>query len=84
MKKVLSVFAIVALLTACNENGASVDGKLDSLENKLDTLGSKIENKAEQVWDTTKEKAGDLKDKVEQKLDSARVNRKDRDTIKQQ
>jgi hypothetical protein len=83
MKKVLSVFALTILLTACNEESAAINGKLDSLENELDTLGNKIENKAEQVWDSTKVKAGDLKDKAEQ-LDSVRVDRKDNDSINKQ
>ena len=80
MKKLISAIFLVGVLTACNENGVSVEGKIDSLDNKLDTLGQKIEQKAEQVWDSTKEKAGDLKDKAEQKWDSGRLNSNRKDS----
>jgi hypothetical protein len=81
MKKIISALFLVAVFTACNESGVSVEGKIDSLDEKLDTLGQKIERKAEQVWDTTKERAGDLKDKVEQKWDSSRLNNNRKDSV---
>ena len=62
---------------ACNDEGVNVNVNADSLGNKLDTLGTKIEDKAEQVWDSTKSKAGQLKDDIEARFDSAGKKRSD-------
>ena len=81
MKAIITIF-ILAFFASCNESSVSVEGKADSLGKELDTLGTKIEKKAEQIWDSTKEKAGDLKDEVEQRWDSSKVINKNRDTVK--
>jgi hypothetical protein len=74
MKKMICVFGIAGFLVACDNNGVST-------ENKLDSIGNKIENKAEQVWDSTKAEAKELKDKVEDRLDNDSNDRK-KDTLK--
>lgn len=63
MKKVLGVMAVVVLLAACNNEGDTTERKLDSLENRIDTT-------AEKVWDSTKAKAKDLKERIEQKIEN--------------
>ena len=81
MKQFISAILIMSLITSCNETGVSVKGQADSLGKELDTLGSKIEKKAEQVWDSTKVKAGEIKDKVEEKWDSSKTRKNSRDTV---
>lgn len=51
------------MLTACNNEGDSAERKLDSLETRIDTT-------AEKVWDSTKAKAKDLKERIEQKIEN--------------
>jgi hypothetical protein len=58
MKRLVTFVVIGALFTACNEEGSSRERKLDSLERRIDTT-------AEKVWDSTKAKAKDLKDRIE-------------------
>jgi hypothetical protein len=77
MKKVLVVFVMVFGFAACNNDGINVTVDRDSLGKKLDTLGNKIEDKAEQVWDSTKSKAGQLKEGIEARFDSAGKKRND-------
>ena len=84
MRKMISPILVIIFFTSCNENGVSVKGQADSLGKELDTLGTKIEQKAEQVWDSTKVKAGEIKDKVEEKWDSSKASRNNRDTINKQ
>lgn len=75
MKKVLLVFMMALGFAACNNDGAEVEIKTDSLGRELDTLGKKIGDKAEQVWDSTKVKAGELKEVIEARFDSVRVKK---------
>ncbi len=84
MKKIISVLALAFLFTACNESGVNVNVDTDSLNTKLEKVGERIENKAEQAWDSTKEKAADLKDKAEQKWDSTKARNRDNDTTNKQ
>ena len=70
MKKVLMILALAAGVTACNENGTSIEVEGDSVKQNLENLGEKVEEKSEQVWDSTKEKAKELKDRIENKFDS--------------
>ena len=77
MKKVLVVFVMAFGFVACNDDGVNVNVNTDSLGNRLDTLGNKIEEKAEQVWDSTKSKAGQLKEDIEARFDSADKKRSD-------
>ena len=79
MKKVLLVFVIAFGFAACNNGAADVNIKTDSLGNELDTLGRKIGDKAEQVWDSTKVKASELKEDIEARFDS--TNKKE-DTLR--
>ena len=75
MKKVLLVFVMALGFAACNNDGGEVEVKTDSLGKELDTLGRKIGDKAEQVWDSTKVKAGALKEDIEARFDSGRKNK---------
>ena len=70
MKKFLGVLIVAGLLTACNENGGST-------EDKLDSLGKKIDTTAERIWDSTKEKAKDIKNEVEERLENRDSDKKD-------
>ena len=72
MKKVLLVFVMALGFTACNEESTTINVNRDSLGRELDTLGNKIGEKAEQVWDSTKVKAGALKEDIEARFDSVR------------
>lgn len=63
MKKFLGLMAVVVLLAACNNEGDATERKLDSLENRIDTT-------AEKVWDSTKAKAKELKERIEQKIEN--------------
>lgn len=77
MKKVLLVFVMALGFTACNEESTTINVNRDSLGRELDTLGNKIEEKAEQVWDSAKVKATDLKEGIEARIDSAGKKRVD-------
>lgn len=67
MKQLIGILVAGVLLSACNENGDSTERKLDSLERRIDTT-------AEKVWDSTKAKAKDLKERIEEKFE-------ERDTV---
>ena len=63
MKRITSILALALLFTACNNEGDTTERKLDSLETRIDTT-------AEKVWDSTKAKAKDLKERIEQKIEN--------------
>jgi RNase adaptor protein for sRNA GlmZ degradation len=63
MKRLTGILLGSLLLTACNNEGDSAERKLDSLETRIDTT-------AEKVWDSTKAKAKDLKERIEQKIEN--------------
>jgi len=50
------------ILCACNDTGSSTRIKIDSIGRKFDTS-------AERIWDSTKVKAKEIKEKIENKLD---------------
>jgi RNase adaptor protein for sRNA GlmZ degradation len=79
MKKVLLVFMMAFGFAACNEGGREVEVKTDSLSKELDTLGKKIGDRAEKVWDSTRVKAGELKDDIESRFEK---NDKKQDSIR--
>lgn len=62
MKRGTGLLVMVLLLAACNNEGDSTERKMDSLEQRIDTT-------AEKVWDSTKAKAKDLKERIEQKIE---------------
>ena len=62
MKKAGFVFLIAGFLVACDNSGSSTKSKMDS-------LGKKFDSSAERIWDSTKEKARELKENIENKLD---------------
>jgi hypothetical protein len=62
MKKTGFVILTAVLMAACNESGSST-------ENKLDSIGNRLDSSADRIWDSTKRKAKELKEKVENKLD---------------
>lgn len=47
---------------SCNNNGSSAGAKIDS-------IGEKFDSSAERIWDSTKEKARDIKNRIEEKLE---------------
>lgn len=63
MKRITGLLALVLLFTACNNEGDVTERKLDSLETRIDTT-------AEKVWDSTKAKARDLKERIEQRIEN--------------
>lgn len=71
MKGILGFLLVGVLVSACNETGDSTERKLDSLERRIDTT-------AEKVWDSTKARAKDLKEQIEEKFEERdSVNRTD-------
>ena len=74
MKKAGSWILVAGLLAACNNEGTSTKAKLDS-------LGKDFDSSAERLWDSTKEKAKDLKGKIEQRLEKRDSAQNKADTI---
>ena len=71
MKRLTGLLTLALLLTACNNEGDSTERKLDSLETRIDTT-------AEKVWDSTKARAKDLKERIEQRIENREADeRKD-------
>ncbi len=68
MRRLICIL-IVCLLGSCNNDGSSTEIKFDSIGRELDTLGKKIDTTLDKAWDSTKEKAKDLKNMIEIKLD---------------
>ncbi len=62
MKKLGLFFLMVCALTACNNSGSST-------QNKLDSIGKKFDSSADRVWDSTKGRAREIKERVENKLE---------------
>ncbi|HEY1112840.1 MAG TPA: hypothetical protein VGE66_04745 [Chitinophagaceae bacterium] len=62
MRKVIGLMSLALLLASCNNEGDSTERKLDSLETRIDTT-------AEKVWDSTKAKAKELKERIEQRIE---------------
>lgn len=62
MKKLGFVILMAVLLTSCNNNRSSAKVKLDS-------IGKKFDSSADRIWDSTKEKAKEIKETIEKKLD---------------
>ncbi len=63
MKKAGFVIIVLgALVSGCSDSGSSTRVKIDSIGRKFDTS-------AERIWDSTKEKAKEIKEKIENKLD---------------
>ena len=59
---------------ACDNDGSST-------RNKMDSLGKKFDSSAERIWDSTKEKARELKENIENKLDKRDSAQKKADTL---
>jgi hypothetical protein len=74
MKKAGFAVLTGCLMMACNNSGSST-------ENKLDSIGKKFDSSATRVWDSTKEKARAIKERVENKLEQ-RDSVQKTDTIK--
>jgi hypothetical protein len=62
MKKAVLIVIIAGLTMRCTNGGSST-------QNKLDSIGNKLDSSAGRLWDSTKEKARELKDRIEQKLE---------------
>lgn len=63
MKKAGFVILIGCLMGGCHDSGSSSDHQLDS-------IGQKLDSSAGRVWDSTKAKARDLKERIEDKLEN--------------
>lgn len=74
MKKVLGVIAVSFYLFACTESGSSTKVTVDSTVNKLDSAAEKIGEKAEEAWDSTKAKAKDVKESLDETFDKKKDN----------
>lgn len=72
MKRLFIICMLAITVASCNEEGNSTERKLDSLELELDTLEHKIDTTLEKAWDSTKVKAKEIKEKVENKWKSRR------------
>ena len=57
-----AVAASILVLAACNNSNTVT-------EQKLDSMGRKFDSTAGRVWDSTKEKAKDLRDNIEKRLE---------------
>ena len=57
-----AVAASFFVLSACNNSNTVT-------EQKLDSIGRKFDSTAGRVWDSTKEKAKDLKENIEKRLE---------------
>lgn len=75
MKKTAFVVLMAVFALSCNNEGGITEQKLDSLEERIDTT-------ADKVWDSTKAKAKELKERIEQKLEN-RDSLKRKDTTRQ-
>ena len=73
MKKLTGLLTLALLVAACNNEGDHTERKLDSLETRIDTT-------AEKVWDSTKAKAKDLKERIEQKIENREAEER-KDTL---
>jgi Skp family chaperone for outer membrane proteins len=63
MKKAGFVVIVMwILVSACGDNSSSTRIKIDSIGKRFDTS-------AERLWDSTKEKAKEIKEKIDNKLD---------------
>jgi hypothetical protein len=74
MRTIIGFLVLGMLVSACNESGDSTERKLDSLERRIDTT-------AEKVWDSTKARAKDLKEQIEEKFEE-RDSANRTDTVK--
>ena len=64
---------MLLVLSACNNQDGSREQKLDSLNQRIDTTLDK-------AWDSTKEKAKELKDKVSEEWKELKDSGRNRDT----
>lgn len=62
MKKTGLILLTVLAMVSCNNSGSITEGKLDS-------IGEKLDSSADRIWDSTRQKAGDIKDRIENRLE---------------
>ena len=62
MKKLGLVILAAGMVAGCSNSDSSTKVKLDS-------IGKKLDSSANRVWDSTKEKAKDIKNSIENKLE---------------
>jgi hypothetical protein len=67
------VFVLMMSLVACRNGN-------NSTEVKLDSMGKKFDSFAEKKWDSTKQKARDIKETIESKLEGKDSVHKPADT----
>ncbi|HEU4469587.1 MAG TPA: hypothetical protein VFR58_00765 [Flavisolibacter sp.] len=68
MRKNLGWISLVVVFLAACDNEAKI--KVD-----LDSVGKKFDTAAERIWDSTKAKAKDLGERIENRLDGDSTNR---------
>jgi len=73
MKQAGVAILIAGLIISCDSEGSSTKLKLDSIGKKFDSVAGK-------TWDSTREKAEDLKEKIENKLEQRDSAHKKADT----
>jgi ElaB/YqjD/DUF883 family membrane-anchored ribosome-binding protein len=78
MKRILTIGAVMFLLTACDQSTAA------ATKTKIDSLGDKVESGVNKAWDSAKAGAKEIREKVGNKLDELKdsANRKRDTTLK--
>lgn len=76
MKKTLALVCLVAFAACDNATTIRIDSKTDSLRErldaKLDSFEQKVDTTAGKIWDSTKRKATDLKNRIEDRIENKR------------
>ncbi|HEX6334349.1 MAG TPA: hypothetical protein VFZ78_08985 [Flavisolibacter sp.] len=60
--RIALVMLLMFVVAGCNDRSTSAESKIDS-------IGKKFDSTAERVWDSTKEKAKDIRDRIENRFD---------------
>lgn len=77
MRNGLCLLILLLGLGGCNDRGGTISVKSDSIGRELDTLGEKIEEKAAIVGDSVKETFKDIKEAVNNRIDSIKRDRQE-------
>lgn len=70
----LGIALVVMGLVACTNGGSSTEIKLDS-------IGKKFDSAAQRSWDSTQQKAKDIKEAIEKKLEKKDTDRNKIDSL---
>lgn len=69
VRKVFGSLVVVFALASCSTDGQSAKEVVDSTVNKLEVGAEKVGEKAERIWDTTKVKARNVKEDLDEVFD---------------